>query len=173
MDYSNNFKTALKEIIGIDEPKGSRSPKENITLTANQGVKNLNLMEERTGEKKNTDFLRKEPAPIQSESSVISVDTKIIGKIVSNGHIYMNGEVEGDIKASGNIIINGMVKGNLNGINIELKTGSITGDITAAGSITIENGTEITGSLDADTVTIDGKLNGDINSKGETVLKKN
>jgi len=85
----------------------------------------------------------------------------------------MNGEVEGDIKASGNIIINGMVKGNLNGINIELKTGSITGDITAAGSITIENGTEITGSLDADTVTIDGKLNGDINSKGETVLKKN
>jgi len=70
MDYSNNFKTALKEIIGIDEPKGSRSPKENITLTANQGVKNLNLMEERTGEKKILTFcvknLRQSSLRVQS-----------------------------------------------------------------------------------------------------------
>jgi cytoskeletal protein CcmA (bactofilin family) len=94
-------------------------------------------------------------APVaRSGPSIISADVKITGKIVSQGELDINGQIEGDVRASAltvgetgavkgevvaeSVVIRGTVEGRIRARKVQLCTGAkVRGDIFHA-SLAIE-----------------------------------
>ena len=107
---------------------------------------------------------RRPPMPDASTKSVISNDLKIIGqglKIISQGTLQVDGEVEGDVRgteviigekgrvtgtvAAERVIVRGMISGVIRGMTVTLQASSrVEGDIHHM-SLAIEQGAEFDG----------------------------
>jgi cytoskeletal protein CcmA (bactofilin family) len=107
---------------------------------------------------------RRPPAPDASTKSVISNDLKIIGqglKIISQGTLQVDGEVEGDVRgaeviigekgkvtgtvAAERVIVHGTICGVIRGMTVTLQASSrVEGDIHHM-SLAIEQGAEFDG----------------------------
>jgi cytoskeletal protein CcmA (bactofilin family) len=107
---------------------------------------------------------RRPPMPDASTKSVISNDLKIIGqglKIISQGTLQVDGEVEGDVRgteviigekgrvtgtvAAERVIVRGMISGVIRGLTVTLQASSrVEGDIHHM-SLAIEQGAEFDG----------------------------
>ncbi len=96
----------------------------------------------------------KRPAAARSGPSIISADVKMVGKIVSQGELDINGQIEGDVRASAltvgetgaikgevvaeSVVIRGTVEGRIRARKVQLCTGAkVRGDIFHA-SLAIE-----------------------------------
>ena len=97
-----------------------------------------------------------------SEVGVISPMTTINGTVSSKGHIRIEGNVIGDIFAYGDIKVTGKVAGDLEGGNIELGGCIIDGDIKARGDISIGKDSTLSGDMNGQLITIDGKIKGNV-----------
>ncbi|MDD3169125.1 MAG: polymer-forming cytoskeletal protein [Eubacteriales bacterium] len=97
-----------------------------------------------------------------SEVGVISPMTTINGSISSKGHIRIEGNVIGDIFAYGDIKVTGKVAGDLEGGNIELGGCIVDGDIKARGDVTIGKDSTLSGDMNGQLITIDGKIKGNV-----------
>ncbi len=106
-------------------------------------------------------------------NSIISADTRIVGKIISNGNLIIGGEVEGDIMAKGDIRVKGKIKGSISANRVELSECSILGNIRAEASLMIDSGSEVIGDIESGDTSIDGKIKGNVMSTADVVCKKN
>jgi cytoskeletal protein CcmA (bactofilin family) len=97
-----------------------------------------------------------------SEVGVISSMTTINGTVSSKGHIRVEGSVIGDIFAYGDIKVTGKVAGDIEGGNIELGGCIVDGDIRARGDVTIGKDSTLSGNMNGQLITIDGKIKGNI-----------
>ena len=97
-----------------------------------------------------------------SEVGVISPKTTINGTVSSKGHIRIEGNVIGDIFAFGDIKVAGKVAGDIEGGNIELGGCLIEGDIKARGDVTVGKDSTLSGNLNGQLITIDGKVKGNV-----------
>jgi cytoskeletal protein CcmA (bactofilin family) len=96
---------------------------------------------------------RRAPAA-RSGPSIISADVKITGRIVSQGELDINGQIDGDVRASAltvgetgaikgevvaeSVVVRGMVEGRIRARKVQLCTGAkVRGDIIHA-SLAIE-----------------------------------
>lgn len=97
-----------------------------------------------------------------SEVGVISPMTTINGTVSSKGHIRIEGSVVGDVFAYGDIKVTGKVAGDLEGGNIELGGCIVDGDVKARGDVAIGKDSTLSGNMNGQLITIDGKIKGNI-----------
>lgn len=97
-----------------------------------------------------------------SEVGVISAKTSINGTVSSKGHIRIEGNVIGDVFAYGDVKITGKVAGDIEGGNIDLGGCIVDGDVKARGDITIGKDSSVTGDMNGQLITIDGKIKGNV-----------
>jgi cytoskeletal protein CcmA (bactofilin family) len=97
-----------------------------------------------------------------SEVGVISSTTTINGTVSSKGHIRVEGGVIGDIFAYGDIQVTGKVAGDIEGGNIGLGGCVVDGDIKARGDITVGKDSVLSGNVNGQMITIDGRIKGNI-----------
>ncbi len=97
-----------------------------------------------------------------SEVGVISPLTTINGTVSSKGHIRIEGSVIGDVFVYGDIKVTGKVAGDLEGGNIELGGCIVDGDIKARGDVAIGKDSTLSGNMNGQLITIDGKIKGDV-----------
>lgn len=102
-----------------------------------------------------------------SEVGVISTMTTINGTVSSKGHIRIEGNMIGDVFAYGDVKVTGKVAGDIEGGNIELGDCIVDGDIKARGDVTIGKDSTLSGNMNGQLITIDGKIKGNVEaSKG-------
>lgn len=159
MDYMRNFKTALGEIFPLKKNDDEQSVQPMV-------IEERSVAEPVIIPRPERKEIRK------SEVSVISEGTCIAGELLSSGDIDMRGEITGNISTKGNVVLAGNIKGNVSGENIELKSCTVNGDLTANGTIKVNKGTEVIGSLSAKELFIDGKVKGDIFSATDVYFKQ-
>jgi cytoskeletal protein CcmA (bactofilin family) len=82
------------------------------------------------------------------ERNVIAKNTKIIGKIISEGDYRIDGILEGDLKTKGRVIIGsgGVVKGNINALNTDIE-GTFSGQLNVEKILTIKAIANISGEV--------------------------
>lgn len=170
MGYKENFKTAMYEVFGVGEK--TEMEEKSIIVQAPSEKPQPQPVQAASEEKVVIPMRRKTERTQQEECSVISKDTTVVGHIVSSGHVLMMGRVEGDLTAEGNVSVSGVIKGNIKGNNVELKSCSVLGDVYSTGVIEIDNGTEVIGCLGGESITVDGRLKGDIASNTDVYFKK-
>ncbi len=100
-----------------------------------------------------------------SEVGVISTMTTINGTVSSKGHIRIEGNVIGDVFAYGDIKVTGKVAGDIEGGNVELGGCIVDGDVKARGDVTIGKDSSLTGNMNGQLITIDGKIKGNVEAQ--------
>ncbi len=100
-----------------------------------------------------------------SEVGVISTMTTINGTVSSKGHIRIEGNVIGDVFAYGDIKVTGKVAGDIEGGNVELGGCIVDGDVKARGDVTIGKDSSLTGNMNGQLITIDGRIKGNVEAQ--------
>ena len=149
----NNFKTALKELLGDKENSKTQ-----------QKVPSVETVKEEPR-------FRSVPAPTGQET-VVNAQTVIEGSITAKGTVRIGGQVNGDIVSEGDVFITGSVGGNVKGNGISINGGSVVGNLKAAVNVQIENGSAVIGNVEAESLRCNGKCKGDLTVSGEVVLDK-
>ena len=82
------------------------------------------------------------------ETSVISSDAKIDGKITSNGNVRVDGEIKGEISARGDVVVGerGKVNGQIYADFIMLG-GTVSGTVKAGNKLEINSGGHLKGNI--------------------------
>ena len=90
------------------------------------------------------------------ETNLIIAGTKLIGDIVTDNNIHIEGEIHGNIACKGKVTIgsSGRVKGNLNCLTCEIQ-GKIDGELKVEDLITLKQTSRIHGNIDTLKLKID------------------
>ena len=182
MGYMDNFKTSLNQVFRLSpneeiedeemlddqtEPLRDADVTEDISIDKDD-QKHKYLSRGQTGryEDKSSGFN-------SDGNSIIAADTRIVGKIISNGNLLIGGDVEGDIVAKGDVRVKGKVKGSISANRVELSECSVLGNIRAEASLMIDAGSEVIGDIESGDTSIDGKIKGNVLSTADVLCKKN
>ena len=83
-----------------------------------------------------------------SSQNIISKGTKIIGDMVSEGDLRIDGTVEGNLKTPGKVVVgkSGLIKGTLNGTDAYFE-GRFSGKLALSGTLTLKSSAHIEGEV--------------------------
>ncbi len=101
----------------------------------------------------------------QKETSVLTADLTIIGKIEARGNVELNGTLKGDLVTQGDVRVFGKVTGNITGQNVTLLSGTVHGDIAAAQRVQVDAKSTVVGDISASDLTAGGRLKGNLKLK--------
>ncbi len=105
------------------------------------------------------------------DTSVLTSDLTIIGRIEARGNIELNGALEGDLVTQGDVRIFGKVTGNVSGQNVTLLSGTVHGDIMAAERVQVDAQSAVVGDISACDLTACGRLEGDLKLKNSVTFE--
>ena len=90
------------------------------------------------------------------ETNLIIAGTKLIGDIVTDNNIHIEGEIHGNIACKGKVTIgsSGRVKGNLNCLTCEIQ-GKIDGELKVEDLLTLKDTSRIHGNIETLKLKID------------------
>ena len=90
------------------------------------------------------------------ETNLIIAGTKLIGDIVTDNNIHIEGEIHGNIACKGKVTIgsSGRVKGNLNCLTCEIQ-GKIDGELKVEDLLTLKETSRIHGNIETLKLKID------------------
>jgi len=90
------------------------------------------------------------------ETNLIIAGTKIVGDIVTDNNIHIEGEIHGNIACKGKVTIgaSGRVKGNLNCLTCEIH-GKIDGELKVEDLLTLKDTSRIHGNIETLKLKID------------------
>ena len=182
-DLGESFSDLMKKVVEkqLEEENA-------ITEDLNEAISELDALEEKTGSDviiKSEEAANSKPIEVPvfewkeaekpvvenfqpvSEVGVISTQTTINGTVSSKGHIRIEGNVIGDVFAYGDVKVTGKVAGDIEGGNIELGGCIVDGDVKARGDVNIGKDSTLSGNMNGQLITIDGKIKGNVEaSKG-------
>lgn len=104
------------------------------------------------------------------ETTVITKGTTISGGIKSDTALIVKGVIEGDVECLGKLTITGRVSGNSIASEIYVNTPRLEGNLESRGSVKVDVGTVIIGSITSSSVVIAGAVKGDIDVNGPVVI---
>lgn len=104
------------------------------------------------------------------EVAIIPKGTVINGNIEITGKLEMYGTIHGDINSTDRVNICGDVKGNIKANDIYTKDSFIEGNIECAEGAVIRENTVILGDIDAQSLMVDGAIQGKLDIKGLVTL---
>lgn len=102
--------------------------------------------------------------------TVIAKGTKIVGSIISDSSLQVNGIVTGDVECLGTLSVNGLVEGNSTASDIYAANSRIEGNLTSKGTVNLSEGTVVIGNIEASSAVIAGAVKGQMNVNGPVVL---
>jgi cytoskeletal protein CcmA (bactofilin family) len=105
-----------------------------------------------------------------ADTAYIPKGTIINGDIQISGNLNMFGEVNGNISSDNHVNIVGDVNGNIKADRIDTRDSYIVGNIDCNQGTTIHENTVIFGNLNANSLVIDGAIQGKIDVKGDIVV---
>lgn len=83
-----------------------------------------------------------------SSQNIISKGTKIIGDLISEGDLRIDGTIEGNLKTPGKIVVgkSGVVKGTLDGTDAHFE-GKFSGKLNLSGTLTLKSSAHVEGEV--------------------------
>lgn len=180
---NHNFKKAVNELLG--NQTGEKPESE--TWESEPQFFDLSEQEGRPADKpqsgaapKGDGAYSQAPAPetmaqqnLVTSASVVSViapDMAIMGNLSSNTDINVCGRVIGDLVCGGSVVVGGDVEGDISAAEIEI-SGSVSGNITVAGTVTICSGAHVKGDIIAHELYTSGLSEGDIKVEGRAFFQ--
>ena len=181
MGAKDNFNQAMQEIFpfykaskssAAEEPSAEESANESAQATGAEQPQNEPLT-----------FASFTPGPqeydpgtppedqIKIETTYITRDTKITGKVVSMSNLDISGEINGDIESQHSICVSGKIEGNISGKDVELNGATIKGNIHASQRLIIINKSLVVGNVSASEMELNSRINGNINVKKEISIQ--
>ena len=106
-------------------------------------------------------------------TTVIAEGTMVDGTICTNGHVECKGIMNGDIAAGGVVTLSGELIGNIQGETVTFYKASVKGNVTAKKQVDVDKDTRIHGDIQAENVTMNGRVIGSIFAQGQVSLQKN
>lgn len=87
-------------------------------------------------------------AELISSQNIISNGTKIVGDLISEGDLRIDGTIEGNLKTPGKVVVgkSGMIKGTLNGTDAHFE-GKFSGKLNLSGTLTLKSSAHIEGEV--------------------------
>ena len=153
-----------------EEPEEDEEPEEPEIEAEKEDeeiIEEKNSMEER----KMSDFEETKTEGFDSEeTTVITKGTTISGGIKSDTALVVKGVIEGDVECQGKLTITGRVAGNSLASEIYVNTPRLEGNLESRGSVKVDVGTVIVGSITSSSVVIAGAVKGDIDVNGPVVI---
>jgi cytoskeletal protein CcmA (bactofilin family) len=189
MGLTDNFKQAAKELMD-----GPSKPQQETKVYQEPAVSQERRSSERvstsstvTASTQSTPSTPSTPitqtfSPVQSYRSVpepetaatiISVGTVIQGTVYCEGNLELYGEVQGDINGSKDLKLQGKLNGAASGINVTLNGLQMTGDLHASGVAQVSEGSVVEGDVDAESLVLNGRVNGNVQVNTRLHLKSN
>ncbi len=104
------------------------------------------------------------------ETTVITKGTTINGGIKSDTSLIVKGVIEGDVECQGKLTITGRVAGNSTASEIYVNTPRLEGSLNSRGSVKIDVGTVVIGSISSASVVVAGAVKGDIEVNGPIIV---
>lgn len=155
MGLKDNFRQAAKELMEGPEatrPRGYAEPRAEPPLEPSKP------------------FI---PGPVAAPelTTIIAPGTVIRGSVESNSNMELYGEIQGDIVTTKDLKLRGKIQGNATGCNVELYNIHMLGNLTASENATMDSESEIEGDVTADSLTLNGKVWGDIRVSQRLVLE--
>lgn len=101
--------------------------------------------------------MMKKNTPVENNSvNIIGKGTAIIGNLMSDGDIRIDGNLEGNIKATGKVIIGktGSTKGDINCTTLDI-SGSIIGKINVTELLSLKASANVEGDIITQKITIE------------------
>lgn len=102
--------------------------------------------------------------------TVIAKGTKIIGSVISETSLQVNGIVIGDVECLGTLSVNGLIEGNSIAADIYATKSRIEGNLTSKGTVNLSEGTVVIGNVEASSAVIAGGVKGQMNVNGPVIL---
>lgn len=104
------------------------------------------------------------------DTTVITKGTTINGGIKSDTSLLVHGVIEGDVECQGKLTIMGRVAGNSTASEIYVNTARLEGNLSSRGSVKIDVGTVVIGSVSSASVVVAGAIKGDIDVNGPVIV---
>ncbi len=104
------------------------------------------------------------------ETTVITKGTTINGGIKSDTSLVVKGVIDGDVECQGKLTIMGRVAGNSTASEIYVNTPRLEGNLSSHGSVKIDVGTVVIGSVSSASVVVAGAIKGDIDVNGPVII---
>ena len=101
------------------------------------------------------------------ETGVIAAHTKVIGDIVTRGHLMIYGEVEGNVTAAGNITATGRISGDIACSNLKLTGCQLKSNLTVKENILMDADSKVEGRILCSVLSADGTIKGNIEAASE------
>ena len=114
-----------------------------------------------------------EDTSASDEMGIIAADTKIVGDIMTGGHITIYGEVIGNITAKGNVYASGKIDGDISCCNLKLSNCSAKANIIVKESVAIDTEAKVEGKIICGNLSVDGEIKGNIDAKDSISIYKN
>lgn len=138
----------------------------------NMEEQTIDLMEDRqVSEADSMQQMDYEEVVASDETTVITKGTTINGGIKSDTSLEVKGIIEGDVECLGKLSIMGKVAGNSTASEIYVSTPRLEGNLESRGSIKIDVGTVMIGSISSSSAVISGAVKGDIEVNGPIVIE--
>lgn len=98
------------------------------------------------------------------EVGVVSAGTKVMGDIITKGHLDIEGVVMGNVTAQGDVSVKGEITGEISCRNILVEGGSLKASIDARGDITVTSDAAVEGGIRGKKLDIAGRVEGNVDA---------
>lgn len=106
-----------------------------------------------------------------TETAIISSGVSIKGDIKADCPVQIKGRVTGNVKTTSSLMITGSIRGNSTADSIHTDAAQIRGEMRAKTTINIGKDSVVQGNISAETVTIAGAVQGDLDVNGQVTLE--
>ena len=166
----DNFKQALNELFGIGEAEAAAPAKASSGKAEEKAASAaVKAAPEKKPEKAPVPVPEKKP---EAKESFLAPGTVFEGTLRSEGDIEIAGMFKGDVTTTGTVMLRSNIQGNLNVGSLRIVDCALTGDVTAKGTVFINEGAKIYGNVTAAELMCSGEITGDLKISGNTQLEE-
>ena len=178
MDKKSNMKQAMFEMFGVGSgaPEAAASDAPAETPAGAQRIaapeQEKKAPEKKLPEKK-APAAEERPAekPARPAASYLAPGTVFEGSLRAAGDVEIAGEFKGDIVTEGTAMLHSNIQSNVTAGSLNLERCSLVGNVTASGTVTVSEGSRISGNVTAKELLCAGEIIGDLNISGNTSLE--
>ena len=170
MDKKSNMKQAMYEMFGV----GSGAPEtaSSTTPAAPRQERAAAPEPEKKAPEKKTPVAAERPVEKpKAAASYLALGTVFEGSFRSAGDVEIAGEFKGDVITEGTVMLHSNIQSNITAGSLNLDRCSLVGNVTASGTVTVSQGSKISGNVTAKELLCAGEITGDLNISGNTSLE--
>lgn len=180
-----NFKDALRELTGFDEPVNSEGYGDEAMGYGRgsekgfvrEDLKNPNVRVELNLDLDKENMEKGWQVPTvaldgnENANSLITDSMVIRGDIKTTRDLVVDGTIYGNINSTANVKVNNVIVGDLKAENALLENARLKGNIEVTNNAKVQESAVIVGDIDGENIYIAGKVKGDIKAKETTYLE--